>query len=571
MSSNFELLGKKVRGRFGFPSGVIATNEDTASYLLDRIPQLGFFVGKSTTLEPEPGNQEDILAQPGPGALWNAVGYANPGLEATCRGFARLKKTAPEGVFLMPQIGEKDEEGFSRCAEAFDSLGDAVDGIELNLSCPHANGGGILIGSDPKIAASMVRAAAAKTKKPLIVKLNAQSPDIVSVAKAVVAAGASAVSAINALGGPNPELSNLYGGLSGKAIFSVTLKFIEKLKASLAVPVIMIGGIRGAEDLRSLGFGRNDFASIGSALIGLSSEDLIRYFALLEEDLANGTDLAPAILQDGKQHMEYHPLVLKDHITLTEDLSLLRFYGELKAGTGQFVFLTTGTGKVKPFSVAKQSPLEFVIRRVGPVTEDLTHLKPGSVVRCRGPYGKTVSLPKSGGTGVFVGAGCGIAPIRNAAEEWKGKKIFLLGARSREELVYLEEFREMGDVFISTDDGSLGMKGRIAELFSKEKSLLEGADFFFNCGPEEALKELDWLESWVIERERIFHLVERMTGCGVGICGKCSTPSGERACVDGPVFSAVTFAPGQYTRDKTGAIVSSSSQSERPKAFQIEN
>lgn len=563
MSSDFELLGKRVRGRFGFPSGVIATNEDTAAYLLKRIPQLGFFVGKSTTLEPEPGNQEDILAQPGPGALWNAVGYANPGLEATCRGFARLKKNTPEGVFLMPQIGEKDEEGFSRCAEAFDSLGDAVDGIELNLSCPHANGGGILIGSDPEIAAFMVRAAAAKTKKPLIVKLNAQSPDIVSVAKAVVAAGAKAVSAINSLGGPNPELSNLYGGLSGKAIFPVTLKVIETLQASIPVPVIMMGGIRGAEDLRALGFGRNDFASIGSALIGLSSEDLVRYFALIEEDLANGTDLAASVLQDGKQHMEYLPLVVKENITLSEDLSLIRFHGELKAGTGQFVFLTTGTGKVKPFSVAKQSPLEFVIRRVGPVTEDLTQLKPGSVVRYRGPYGKSISLPNSGGTGVFVGAGCGIAPVRNAAQEWKGKKIFLLGAKTKSELVYLEEFKKMGEVFVSTDDGSLGFKGSIAELFSHKKGLLEEADFFFNCGPEAALKELDWMEGWIVPQEKIFHLVERMTGCGVGICGKCSTPSGERACVDGPVFSAVTFSPGHYTRDKAGAAVSLSSALEK--------
>ena len=54
----------------------------------------------------------------------------------------------------------------------------------------------------------------------------------------------------------------------------------------------------------------------------------------------------------------------------------------------------------------------------------------------------------------------------------------------------------------------------------------------------------------------IYHLVERMTSCGVGICGKCSIPNGERACVDGPLFSAESFAPAEYTRDKTGKKVS---------------
>jgi NAD(P)H-flavin reductase len=54
------------------------------------------------------------------------------------------------------------------------------------------------------------------------------------------------------------------------------------------------------------------------------------------------------------------------------------------------------------------------------------------------------------------------------------------------------------------------------------------------------------------EPGNIFHLVERITSCGIGICGKCSIPSGERLCVDGPVFDADAFAPGDYTRDKTG-------------------
>jgi NAD(P)H-flavin reductase len=120
----------------------------------------------------------------------------------------------------------------------------------------------------------------------------------------------------------------------------------------------------------------------------------------------------------------------------------------------------------------------------------------------------------------------------------------------------VESFRELGEVSVSTDDGSAGHHGYISELV--EKALAEENPenpIFFNCGPELAMKALEAVERKYAPPEDIYHVVERYTSCGIGICGKCSICSGERTCVDGPVYSAAEFTPGEPHRDLTGKKV----------------
>ncbi len=547
------LLGKEVRGRFGFPSGIIATNEDTARWMLQNIPQLGFFVGKSTTIEPREGYPEDIISQPAPDSLWNAVGYANPGLEVMVESYRELKESAPSDVFLMPQVGESSEESFAHCVAEFDRAGDAVDGIEINLSCPHVEKGGVLIGSDPECVHGIVSASRRATKKPLIVKLNAGVDLLEDVARAAADAGADALSAINSLGGPNPEISNQFGGLSGAQIFPATLEAIRRIRSAVDLPLVVMGGIRGAADIRHLDdIDSSSFYAIGTALSGLDSEEIRRYFQQLERDLAEGTDLA-AEMTLSEMLMDYRPFVVSEVVEFNETLRLIRFHQNIDAETGQFVFLKLGTGLSKPFSVASnRDGLELVVRKVGKMTAKSFELKPNDVVRIRGPYGKSFSLPADRQV-IFVGAGCGIAPVLHAAEHHSGPKRFVIGAVTASELIYLDTFREMGKVAFSTDDGSAGRSGLITELLEEvlEQEKPENA-CFFNCGPDIAMKGVDQIARKYAPPEDIFHLVERMTSCGIGICGKCSIPSGERLCVDGPVFTAADFTPGQYLRDKTG-------------------
>jgi dihydroorotate dehydrogenase (NAD+) catalytic subunit len=552
-----DMLGKEVRGRLGFPSGVISTNGDTARWMFENIPQLGFFTGKSTTIEPREGNPEDILTQPLPDSMWNAVGYANPGLEVTVESFRELRESSPADVFLMPQVGESTEEKFAHSVAAFENAGDIADGYEINVSCPHAHKGGILIGSDPDSVRSIVAACRKATKKPLIVKLNAGVTDLEAIGVAAAEAGADALSAINSLGGPNPELSNGFGGLSGAAIFPATVDAVERLRRVVSLPFIVMGGIRGASDIRRLeAIDPSFFYAIGTALGGLDSIEIRDYFRQLEIDLTEGTDLATERTLNSMM-MDHRPFVVSEIEEYGDSIRLIKFRENIEAGIGQFVFLKVGNSLSKPFSVASnEDGLELVIRKVGPMTAKAFELKVNDVVRVRGPYGHHEELPTDRVV-YFVGAGCGIAPVHHAARKHPGPKRFVIGTVTASELVYLDALKEMGEVSVSTDDGTAGVCGYVSDVLHQTLTKDQpDRPCFFNCGPEIAMRAVDKVERELAPPSDIYHLVERMTSCGVGICGKCSIPSGERACVDGPLFSAVRFTPAEYTRDKTGKKIS---------------
>ncbi len=554
----YNLLGKEIRGRFGFPSGVITTNSDVARYMFEHVPQFGFYQGKSTTIEPRAGNREDIIAQPTPDSLWNAVGYTNPGLESTVESFRELRDATPSDVFLMAQIGESTGEKFAHSVAEFERAGDIADGYEINVSCPHADKGGILIGSDPDSVRSITADTRRATKKPLIVKLNAGVRGLEEIAVAAVEGGADALSAINTLGGPSPELSNTFGGLSGAAIFPATLDAVTRLRRVVSVPFIVMGGIRGAGDIRRLEeIDPSFFYAIGTALGGLDSEEIREYFHILDRDLAEGTDVATGMTLN-RMLMEYHPFVVSAVDEYGDTVRVIKFHERLEAdvGIGQFVFLKVSHTDSKPFSVAaNEDGLELLVRNVGPMTSKACELKVNDVVRVRGPYGAAFSLPEDRPV-YFVGAGVGIAPVNFAAQNHRGPKRVFLGAVTADELVYHKELEEIGEVMVSTDDGSAGHHGLISELV--EKVLADDKPrnpVFMNCGPELAMKALDEMERKYAPPIDIYHVIERYTSCAVGICGKCATPSGERACIDGPVFSAADFTPGLYHRDKTGKKV----------------
>jgi dihydroorotate dehydrogenase (NAD+) catalytic subunit len=554
----YNLLGKEIRGRFGFPSGVITTNSDVARWMFEHVPQFGFYQGKSTTIEARAGNREDILAQPAPDSLWNAVGYTNPGLEATIEGFRDLREATPSDVFLMAQIGESTGEKFAHCVAEFEGAGDVADGYEINVSCPHADKGGILIGSDPDSVRSITAATRKATKKPIIVKLNAGVLGLEEIAAAAADGGADALSAINTIGGPNPELSNQFGGLSGAAIFPTTLDAIARLRRVVSLPIIAMGGIRGAGDIRRLeAIDSSLFYAIGTALGGLDSEEIREYFQLLEKDLAEGTDLATGMTLN-RMLMGYRTFVVSEIDVYSDTVRVIKFHERLNADVevGQFVFFKVGNTDSKPFSVAaNRDRLELLVRNVGPMTGSACQLNVNDVVRIRGPYGHRFSLPEDR-IAVLVGAGVGIAPVHHAAQIHPGPKRIFIGAVTADELVYLDSFRELGELSVSTDDGTVGHEGYIAELVEKALAEEELKDpIFLNCGPELAMKALDEVERKYARPEDIFHVVERYTSCGIGICGKCSIDSGERTCVDGPVHSAATFTPGQSHRDLTGKKV----------------
>lgn len=130
-----------------------------------------------------------------------------------------------------------------------------IDLLELNISCPNVEEGGLSFGTDPHIVERIVGAVRHYAKQPLIVKLSPEVSDITEIAKAAVSGGADAISLINTLRGMKidihkrkPVLANRIGGYSGPGIMPVALRMVYEVCNSVDVPVIGMGGISTYED-----------------------------------------------------------------------------------------------------------------------------------------------------------------------------------------------------------------------------------------------------------------------------------------------------------------------------------
>ena len=131
----------------------------------------------------------------------------------------------------------------------------AIDAIEMNVSCPNVQHGGIAFGTEPALLRETVRRTRAATRKPLIVKLSPNVTDIALMARTVEDAGADAVSLINTLVGMvidtrrrQPVLANKIGGLSGPAVRPVAVCMTWKVAKAVRIPVIGMGGIACLDD-----------------------------------------------------------------------------------------------------------------------------------------------------------------------------------------------------------------------------------------------------------------------------------------------------------------------------------
>jgi dihydroorotate dehydrogenase (NAD+) catalytic subunit len=242
------------------------------------IQKLGAIVCKATTLKPREGNPQPRLVEVDSGLL-NSIGLQNIGVERV------VKEKAPVWAgWKVPVIVNIAAETIGDYAEVASRL-DGVAGIsalELNISCPNICAGCIEFGADPEQAAKVTSAVREVTTLPLIVKLTPNTADVVAVARAVVSAGADAISLINTLKGMTiditkrrPVLGNVTGGLSGPVIKPVALAMVYQVASEVDVPVIGCGGISTAEDAL-------EFIMAGASAVQVGTACLVNPRAPLE-------------------------------------------------------------------------------------------------------------------------------------------------------------------------------------------------------------------------------------------------------------------------------------------------
>ncbi|HEX8027439.1 MAG TPA: dihydroorotate dehydrogenase electron transfer subunit [Vicinamibacterales bacterium] len=226
---------------------------------------------------------------------------------------------------------------------------------------------------------------------------------------------------------------------------------------------------------------------------------------------------------------------------------------------GQFVMVkpagVTDPLLRRPFSVfevlrnaaGEVTGVSILNKRAGRSTNKLYELEPGDVVSCLGPLGlpfKPVTAPAQAW---MVAGGVGLAPFATLAESLAAAKTpttLFYGARTADELFYLDFFRDLGiTLVLSTEDGARGIKGRVTiPLEDSLRTVGTAGAMVYACGPEPMLKAVAELAARYGQPSQVS--VERVMGCGLGGCYSCVVPvkHGDehanlvRSCISGPVF-----------------------------------
>jgi dihydroorotate dehydrogenase (NAD+) catalytic subunit len=215
------------------------------------IQKLGAIVCKGTTLKPREGNPQPRLVETASGVL-NSVGLENVGVEAVIKEKAPI--WAKWRVPVIVNIAGETIDEYREVARRLDGVA-GISAIEVNISCPNIDAGGIEFCANGKSAAAVTEKVKAVSSLPVIVKLSPTVSNIVEIATAVKQAGADALTLINTFRGMaidinkrRPSLGNRVGGLSGPAIKPVALYVVYEVSGAVDIPVIGCGGISCAED-----------------------------------------------------------------------------------------------------------------------------------------------------------------------------------------------------------------------------------------------------------------------------------------------------------------------------------
>jgi dihydroorotate dehydrogenase (NAD+) catalytic subunit len=253
---------------------------------------LDAFVTKTITPEPRDGNPPVRIAETAHGML-NSIGLQGPGIDAFLT--TSLPALVGHGLDVWVSVGGFSAGDFAGICERLEG-NDAVEAVELNLSCPNVE-------EAPESSAQIVAACRAVTTKPLFAKLSPASWDIAESARAVVAAGADGLSLVNTLRGMaldprslRPVLARGAGGYSGPALKPVALACVSACARAVDVPIVGMGGVCSGKDAL-------DLVAAGASVVALGT--------ILFADPAAPTRIREELEAEAAAHGAVDPLALR--------------------------------------------------------------------------------------------------------------------------------------------------------------------------------------------------------------------------------------------------------------------
>ena len=548
MDARTLLKGNHKRGEIltATVSGVLTTKEEMIRLFDDDVPSVDIITTKSFQVIPTPGNREPVVCSPSPGNFGNSVGLRNPGMEEALKELERLRKKGLRAV-LNVSLAADSPENFITLVKAFDPLADM---LELNFSCPHAAAGfGASIGSDKATAADYVRRineAYPERKSPLIIKLTPNAEDLAGIAKAVIDAGADGIAAINTVGpklytephSGAPILNNRLGGkggASGEWVKEDALRCIKIIRDAVGDdPIILgMGGVSSHQDAVNMLSAGADSVGVGSALSRVMPSDYEAFFHALK----TGGDTSLYLSADNA--MEYTPHTVLTREMHGDDVMVITVTGKVSCSPGEFVFIwVPGMGE-KPFSVAVNEPLTFLIKKRGIFTSAFFGIKPGDTIYTRGLYGRPMVYEKTA-RALLIGGGTGAAVLPLIAEKLSEDGTVMdirVGVVHKDGKDPLEDVLSSYGHYTSVADD--GKPGRVLDTITEAD--LSGDTALYVVGPGKMMEKAAMkAEELGFPSERIYLSMEKNTMCGIGMCGECVC-GGHLPCKEGTFFTWKTL------------------------------
>ncbi len=228
--------------------------------------ELGGISVKGLTLKSREGNASPRIVETSSGIL-NSVGLQNLGVEYFLEN--ELPFLRKYDLAVIANIAGNTEDEYCEMAKR---IGNMVEGIELNISCPNVKEGGVAFGTSADMVFRITQKVKVNCSVPLIVKLSPNVTDIKEIAAAAEAGGADGISLINTLLGMaidihkrKPILANIVGGLSGPAVKPVALRMVWETANTVKIPIVGMGGITSSEDAIEFLLAGADAVAVGTA------------------------------------------------------------------------------------------------------------------------------------------------------------------------------------------------------------------------------------------------------------------------------------------------------------------